>query len=107
MIPAVGERIETMITQGDFDSTSVIFHYFALQTDQILLGQKDTFFQLLEDLIDKHFVRVRVLWLPESREVRQDPRWKTMAHKIGLVAAWQENGPPDVCYVAEGTIKCD
>ena len=106
-IPAVMERIETMTVQGQFSSTSLFFNYFVLQTDHILMGQKDGLFQLLEDLIDQHFVRVRVFWLPEARETRQDPRMKILAHKIGLAAAWRKNGPPDVCGLTDGSIKCD
>ena len=106
-IPAVMERIETMTEQGQFSSTSVIFNYFALQTDHILMGQKDGLFQLLEDLIDQHFVRVRVIWLPEARGIRQDSRMKILAQKIGLAAAWRKNGPPDVCNLTDGGIECD
>ena len=106
-IPAVMERIETMTVQGQFSSTSLFFNYFVLQTDHILMGQKDGLFQLLEDLIDQHFVRVRVFWLPEARETRQDPRMKILAHKIGLAAAWRKNGPPDVCGLTNGSIECD
>lgn len=106
-IPAVMERIEAMTEQGQFSSTSVFFNYFALQTDHILMGQKDGLFQLLDDLIDQHFVRVRVFWLPEAREIRQDPRMKTLTHKYGLAAAWRKNGPPDVCNLTNSGIECD
>jgi len=106
-IPAVMERIGTMTEQGQFSSTSVFFNYFALQTDHVLMGQKDKLFQLLDDLIDQHFVRVRVIWLPEAQGIRQDSRMKILAQKIGLAAAWRKNGPPDVCNLTDSGIECD
>jgi len=36
-----------------------------------------------------------VLWLPEMRLFRADPRFQTFAERLGLIPYWEHYGPPD------------
>ena len=100
-ISDVVARLDAMRQQGEFSSTTVLYNYFALQTDHVMMGQREKLFRLMEDLIDQHFVRMRVLWLPEARPLISDPMLRKVAHKIGFVKAWRENGPPDQYAISE------
>jgi len=100
-IADVVAKIESMRQQGEFSDTTVFFNYFALQVEYVLLGQRENMFRLMEDLIDQNFVRMRVLWLPEARALRNDPTLRQVAHRTGFVKAWREFGPPDQHTISE------
>jgi TolB-like protein/Tfp pilus assembly protein PilF len=47
-----------------------------------------------------------VLWLPEMRAFRRDPRFKAFAGRLGLVEFWQQYGAPDECDLKDGKLTC-
>jgi Tfp pilus assembly protein PilF len=46
------------------------------------------------------------LWLPEMRPFRTDPRFPELARRMGLMAYWQEFGPPDDCQLQGVALRC-
>jgi hypothetical protein len=38
-----------------------------------------------------------VLWMPQTKFLRQHARFEQVVSNAGLPAFWQEQGPPDVC----------
>ncbi len=64
-------------------------------------GTLDDAFALAFDSAD-HYAREGmvggawgVLWLPEMRAFREDPRFQLFAHRLRLFEYWSEYGPPD------------
>ncbi len=52
--------------------------------------------------------RTIYLWMPQLKEMRQLPEFKTLLREIGIVAHWQEYGWPDICRQLEGDdFECD
>ena len=47
-----------------------------------------------------------VLWTPEMRAFRQDPRFQSLVTRLGLMEYWRQYGPPDDCDLKEGTLAC-
>jgi hypothetical protein len=47
-----------------------------------------------------------VLWLPEMRPFRRDPRFQAFATRMGLMDYWKQNGPPDDCDLKNGHLAC-
>jgi hypothetical protein len=50
---------------------------------------------------------VYLLWTPDLRAFRQDPRFSAFAARLGLTEYWQRFGPPDECSLKDGTLACD
>ncbi len=46
-------------------------------------------------------------WQSEMAPFRQDPRFASLVIEVGLVDYWHENGWPDVCRPAGGSVICD
>ena len=40
---------------------------------------------------------LRVLWMPQTKFLRQHARFEQVVSAAGLPAFWQEQGPPDLC----------
>lgn len=48
------------------------------------------------------------LWLPQFKQVRRLPEFKTLLREIGIAAYWQEYGWPAVCRPLPGDdFECD
>jgi hypothetical protein len=48
------------------------------------------------------------LWLPQFKQMRQLPEFRTLLREIGIVAYWQEYGWPPICRPVRGDdFKCD
>jgi TolB-like protein/thioredoxin-like negative regulator of GroEL len=48
----------------------------------------------------------RVIWVPEMRAFRMDPRFPAFATRLGLMDYWQMFGPPDDCDLKDGKLTC-
>ncbi len=48
-----------------------------------------------------------VLWTPEMRPFRTDPRFQAFAERLKLVDYWRRYGPPDDCSLDRGKLSCD
>jgi TolB-like protein len=46
------------------------------------------------------------MWSPELRPFRQDRRFQALAARLGLMAYWQQYGPPDDCDLKDGKLTC-
>lgn len=62
------------------------------------LKQPDFVFNRMSRL-QRHGERLplRVLWMPQTRFLRENARFEQIVSEAGLPAFWQEQGPPDVC----------
>ncbi len=47
-----------------------------------------------------------MLWSPDMRPFRQDPRFEAFAGRLKLLDYWQRYGPPDDCNFDRGTLTC-
>jgi hypothetical protein len=47
-----------------------------------------------------------VLWLPEMRSFRKDPRFQSFVTRLGLIDYWKQYGPPDDCDLKDGKLTC-
>jgi TolB-like protein len=47
-----------------------------------------------------------VIWKPELRPFRQDPRFLAFATRLGFMDYWKEYGPPDDCDLQDGKLTC-
>jgi len=47
-----------------------------------------------------------VLWLPEMRPFRRDPRFQAFVTRLRLADYWRRYGPPDSCDLRGTTLEC-
>jgi adenylate cyclase len=47
-----------------------------------------------------------VLWLPEMRPFRRDPRFQAFVTRLHLMEDWQQYGPPDDCDLKDAKLTC-
>jgi TolB-like protein len=47
-----------------------------------------------------------VLWGPEQRPFRRDPRFQQLVTRLGLIDYWKQYGPPDDCDLHGETLTC-
>ena len=47
-----------------------------------------------------------VLWFPEMRAFRHDPRFQALVARLGMMAYWQSYGSPDDCDLKNGDLIC-
>ncbi len=77
-----------------------------------LLGELDTVFDLAGQCLDGaapgaiNSVSYILLWQPEARSLRQDPRFMVLATRLGFMAYWRQYGPPDDCDLDDGKLLC-
>jgi len=78
----------------------------------VLLGDLDLAFDSANRWLD-HFARFGtlgtawgVLWMPELRPLRLDPRFQALAERLKLFKYWKHFGAPDNCEVVSGQLLC-
>jgi len=79
--------------------------------DFVRLGALDDAYELasrtLDDLARSGTVGGwPVLWMPEMRPFRQDPRFQKFAARLKLFDYWEQYGPPDGCDLKDGKLIC-
>jgi len=47
-----------------------------------------------------------LVFSPELRAFRQDPRFQALEARLGLMEYWQQFGPPDDCDLKDGKLTC-
>jgi TolB-like protein len=47
-----------------------------------------------------------VVWKPEMRAFRMEPRFQAFATRLGFMDYWKEYGPPDECDLQDGKLTC-
>jgi hypothetical protein len=51
-------------------------------------------------------IAIGILWSPEMRPFRKDPRFQALAERLGLIDFWRQFGPPDDCTLADAVLSC-
>jgi tetratricopeptide (TPR) repeat protein len=81
----------------------------------VLVDAIDEAFEVINRCIDDqppelavpgHFAAKYPFWFPEMRPFRRDPRFQTLATRIGLMSYYQQYGPPDGCTLTSGKLTC-
>ena len=62
--------------------------------------------QCLDDFEEGQVLRAGVIWAPEWRAFRRDPRFQQLATRLGLMEYWEQYGPPDDCDLKDGKLTC-
>jgi TolB-like protein len=77
----------------------------------ILMGDFDRAFGLASRLIDDwtesgeiDIVSLGILWRPEHRIFRQDPRFHDFITRLDFFSYWQQHGPPDGYIICDGRL---
>jgi tetratricopeptide (TPR) repeat protein len=47
-----------------------------------------------------------MLWTPEMRRFRRDPRFQSFVARLGLIKYWEQCGPPDGSELRDGLLVC-
>jgi TolB-like protein len=55
---------------------------------------------------DGFFGGLSILWLPEVRPFRRDPRFQQLVTKLKLFEYWKQYGPPDECDLRGENLTC-
>jgi len=78
----------------------------------VMLGDLDDAFELLNRSLDG-FARSGtvgsawgILWLPEMKTMRRDPRFQALAGRLKLLDYWRAVGPPDGCTLQGERLAC-
>jgi hypothetical protein len=82
-------------------------------TSYILLGALDIAYDLANQCLDETQTApgFKDLFIDpgsyaEMRPFRRDPRYQAFATRVGLMAYWQQHGPPDECDLKDGKLTC-
>jgi TolB-like protein len=77
-----------------------------------MLDGLDQAFELVNQLLD-HYARTGtigvawgLLWTPQMRPFRQDPRFQQLCARMNLFEYWNAYGPPDNCELHDGKLVC-
>ena len=62
--------------------------------------------QCMDELVPGQIIMLPLLWTPERRPFRRDPRFQPLATRLGLMEYWQQYGPPDGCDLNDGKLAC-
>jgi len=72
------------------------------------LGDLDSALDHLEATLARYnYVLLRQPWLQHRKALRQHPRFRALAARIGLVEYWRQYGWPDVCRPKGESFECD
>ena len=78
-----------------------------------MLGARDDAFDLAHRSLD-HFalsgmigISWGMLWMPEMRPLRADPRFQRIITRMGFADYWMEHGPPDGHRLRDGLLVCE
>lgn len=55
---------------------------------------------------DLQITAIGMLWSPEMRPFRLDKRFELLVNELGLLAYWQQTGPPDLCTLSGTKVSC-
>lgn len=72
----------------------------------VLLGEGELALEALDAVAERKEGDFTVVWMPEGRSVRQDPRFAAFAREAGLVRYWKQYGMPDDCRLIEDKVSC-
>lgn len=71
------------------------------------IGDVDGAYSILLEL-EKTRLNTQILFYPEMRNVRRDPRFMPLAQRLGLLDYWREtNQWPDFCRGSDGPYDCE
>ena len=62
--------------------------------------------QCMDELVPGQIIMLPLMWTPERRPFRRDPRFQALATRLGLIEYWQQYGPPDGCELRDGRLTC-
>ncbi len=109
--PAASASLQSLLRKIKADDLDV-------NTRKIMIGEftqldaLDLAFQFANQSLD-YFARSGtvasawgVLWLPEMRPFRRDPRFQAFVTRMGLMDYWNKYGPPDDCDLKDGKLTC-
>jgi TolB-like protein len=77
-----------------------------------MLGDLDGAFDFANRSLDEYArhgtigLNFPVLWLPEMRSFRKDPRFQSFVTRLNLIGYWKQYGPPDDCDLKDGKLMC-
>jgi tetratricopeptide (TPR) repeat protein len=111
--PAARQALHALTRQIQIGTTDAQVSSFFVEAFT-LLGAVDSAYGLTNELIDQgervHVAALgldpRVLWIPEMRPFRQDPRFHALAARLKLPDYWAQYGPPDDCDLKDGVLAC-
>ena len=90
-IPRALQAVTLAASEKQIDPTTEILCGAALKQPEFVFNRMSRLQRQGERL------PLRVLWMPQTRFLRQHPRFEQIVSTAGLPAFWQEQGPPDVC----------
>jgi hypothetical protein len=71
-------------------------------------GDPELAIDAMEKVVSIDGETIKNIWYPSMHEVRQQPRFKALVKKIGLVDYWNTFGWPDICHKLDnGDFVCD
>jgi hypothetical protein len=76
------------------------------------LGAMDELYHEMNQLLAQgggrypEILAIGMMWAPEMRPFRQDPRFPDLAQRLGLIDYWRRVGPPDACTLADSGLHC-
>ncbi len=87
---------------------SFLFHKIngTFDTYYASLGATDELYHQMNLLLHRdgdtypEILAIGMMWAPEMRLFRQDPRFQDIAQRLGLMDYWKQVGPPDACTLS-------
>lgn len=90
-IPQALQAVTLAASEQQIDATTEILCGAALKQSEFVFNRMSRLQRQGERL------PLRVLWMPQTKFLRQHARFEQVVSNAGLPAFWQEQGPPDVC----------
>ena len=109
-VPAAREALQRLVggswNRIDPPSRSLLMELFAN------LGALDQAFDVANRVLDEYMrdgwsgQGWSVLWSPETRALRHDPRFQAFVTRLKFIDYWKQYGPPDECDLKGETLVC-
>jgi TolB-like protein/Flp pilus assembly protein TadD len=102
--PALRPQVVASMQQFDPD----VLSQTELLSSYMQLGQLDLVYRIMDESLDRdpmawaHHWDMTLAWSIEGADFRKDPRFGSIAARIGLLDYWKQYGFPDACRPTEG-----
>jgi TolB-like protein len=108
---AARQALQAFVRRYESEGFDPAFHRLLIQ-QFAALGALDSAYELANRFLDGYdrpagpWYAATMLWTPEMRAFREDPRFQAFATRLKLFDYWKQYGPPDDCYVAGERLVC-
>lgn len=89
---------------GQFPTSSIFVHYAAIAA---AIGEDELAINLMIRATDILPIHLHWIWLPVFTETRHHPYFRHLLEHVGVLAYWEQYGPPEICESSPDYLVCN